>query len=97
METNKMETNKRKPLELILGIILLIPPILSVPLFLLQFVKSDLLKNFLGSSWTGAGSIWESSGGGGGAAYTSALPFYFGLMAIAGVLLIVKSNKVKAM
>ena len=84
-----METNKRKPLELILGIILLIPPILSVFLFLLQFITKDLMKPFEYSSWTGDYGFSDSGGGG----YTSALPFYFGLMAIAGVLLIINNNK----
>ena len=104
-EINKVEGNKRKKLELILGIILLIPPLLSVFLFFIQFVDHDILKNFLETSWTGgafsdSGSYRDAKlqwvydySGPVAYAYTSALPFYFGLMAIAGAFLIINSNK----
>ncbi len=80
-----MET-KRKQLELWLGIILLTPALISVLLFLAQLFDIDTLNNFNFSNWVG-----NFSGEGGG--FTSALPIYFGLMAIAGSLLISNSTK----
>ena len=74
----------------IIGYILLTPSLISVLMFLVQlFVEAHLFKNFMYTIWTGdldIGYAYESGGGGGG--YTSALPFYFGLMAIAGAYLI---------
>jgi len=68
-------------IELIAGVILLIPALLSVVLFLSACAGHDSLKTFnTFISWTGD----EKS--------TSALPFYFGLMAIAGAYLI-KDNQ----
>ena len=87
-------------IEKIIGYILLSPPILSVLLFFMQqFFSADTLTNFSGNyseSWVGDwGANWSSygGGGGGGGGYTSALPFYFGLMAIAGAYLIKDSKK----
>ena len=80
-----MET-KRKQLELWLGIILLTPPLISVLLFLAQLFDIQTLRHFnFSNAWLGN----IISGGG----YTSALPLYFGLMAIAGSLLISNSTK----
>ncbi|WP_299436515.1 hypothetical protein [uncultured Maribacter sp.] len=92
-ETEK--TNEKKPnFEKIIGIILLIPPILSVILFLLNlFVKNigDIPEmSNLSSEWTG--SYGYDTGGGG---YSSSIPFYFGLMAIAGAYLIKGTSKNK--
>jgi hypothetical protein len=75
-------------LEKIFGIILLIPPLLSVLLFLLNVLtkysgKMATLSN-LSDNWTGGYNY--SQGGGGG--YTSAAPIYLGLMAIAGAILL---------
>lgn len=78
-----------KTIEKILGWTLLTPPLLSVLLFLLALLGEDTLKSFdRFSSWTGR--LYVEQGGGG---YTSALPLYFGLMAIAGAYLIKDSNK----
>jgi hypothetical protein len=70
-------------IEKIIGYILITPALISVILFVIQFITGDnLLKNMaIGSSWTGNNS-GDTFG------YTSALPFYFGLMAIAGAYLI---------
>lgn len=74
----------------IIGYILLTPSLISVLMFLSQlFKETKLFTNFLSTIWTGRldfGYSYDSGGGGGG--YTSALPLYFGLMAIAGAYLI---------
>ena len=84
-----------KPGEItkIIGYILLSPALISVILFILQLLfKLNSLKNMeIGNSWTGyaeanvspVANEWSYGFG-----YTSALPFYFGLMAIAGAYLI---------
>lgn len=64
----------------VLGIILLLPPLYSVFSFL--FKDKIFLIKFLSSGWTGIGT-----------GYTSALPLYFGLMAIAGAILLSCGNK----
>jgi hypothetical protein len=78
----------------ITGYLLLTPSVISVFIFLIQLIsKNDLLKHFRQTIWTGEydfGYAYES--GGGGAGYTSALPIYFGLMAIAGAYLIKDKN-----
>jgi hypothetical protein len=91
-----MEKIKRKYLELILGIILLMPPVLSVLFFTIQLIPErlkpgliktwDTFSDFRYTAWTG-----NILGDGGG--FTSALPIYLGLMAIAGALLITNSTK----
>ncbi|MBN2350498.1 MAG: hypothetical protein JXJ22_16800 [Bacteroidales bacterium] len=90
-----MEKNKRKFLELVLGLILLLPPVISVLYFIIQLIPRQLLpflrnwdtfNAYKLTSWTG--NIIGSGGG-----YTSALPLYIGLMAIAGALLIINSEK----
>lgn len=78
----------------IIGYILISPALASVVLFFIPlFGYDDLLSNFGGINggslaWFGRTHILES----GGAGYTSPLPFYFGLMAIAGVYLIKDKN-----
>ena len=70
----------------IIGYILLSPALVSVLLFFAQlFAEDKLLEKLLETIWTGY-TNWSNEGGGGG--FTSALPFYFGLMAIAGAYLI---------
>jgi hypothetical protein len=87
METQNDQ--KRTPLRIskIVGYILLIPPLLSVFLFLAQLFSEDKLlqKKFSFTFWVG---YIRDVGG-----HTSALPFYFGLMAIAASYLIRDSNK----
>lgn len=84
-----------KNTQKIIGYILLFPPILSVLLFtinLLVFDCGDIVKMYnLSEIWSG-NVAYGSNGGGGG--YTSAIPLYFGLMAIAGAYLI-KDGKYK--
>ena len=69
--------------EKTIGYILIIPALISVIFFVMQLATgSNLLRNMsFGSCWTGnaAGDTYG---------YTSALPFYFGLMALAGAYLI---------
>ena len=78
-------------IQKVIGYILLSPALLSVLLFFAQlFSKGKILKKLLESIWTG---YWDSDGQGGGGGYTSALPFYFGLMAIAGAYLIKDTKK----
>jgi hypothetical protein len=70
----------------IIGYILLTPSLISVLMFLAQFFKlTELNINFMDTLWTGT---WNWGGESGGGGYTSALPLYFGLMAIAGAYLI---------
>lgn len=77
--------------EKIIGYILLSPALISVVLFFYQlFSKEGTCIQFHDTIWTGGYGYTEGGGGG----YTSALPFYFGLMAIAGVYLI-KDSKTK--
>lgn len=95
MEKIKLLLDKIKatPLDKKIGYILLAPPVFSVA----QYIKSFILfnpwrffdinyvdngnwSNVFNSAWTGV--ITPNS------AYTSALPFYLGLMAIAGAYLI---------
>jgi hypothetical protein len=88
METNTEKTPApiKVTVETIIGYILLAPALLSVLLFVVHLFGAETLKTFQNDSpWTG---IWGISG-----AYTSALPFYFGLMAIAGAYLIKKPKE----
>jgi hypothetical protein len=81
----KLEINLTK----IIGHILLAPALTSVLLFFIQlFTGENLMENLISITWVGTFYVKEY----GGAGYTSALPFYFGLMAIAGAYLI-KDNK----
>ena len=74
---------KKDDITKIIGYILITPALISVLLFVGQLLtKENLLINMtVGSSWTG-NSFGDSYG------HTSALPFYFGLMGIAGAYLI---------
>jgi len=89
METSEKEQPKQGiRLERIFGIILLIPPLIGVILFVLNLLTNDPgnipeLRN-LSSKWTGN---YDSGG------YTSAVPIYLGLMAIAGALLLKGTDK----
>jgi len=76
-----MENNVTK----VIGYILLSPALISVILFIIQLrTNIDALVDMeTGELWTGYGY-----GYGHGYGYTSALPFYFGLMALAGAYLI---------
>jgi hypothetical protein len=86
--TEKVEETQLFNVSKFIGYILLVPPSLSVILFLAQLFSDDKkLNKFLFSIWTG-----DYTGNPGGGGFTSALPFYFGLMAIAGAYLI-KDNK----
>jgi hypothetical protein len=91
--------NKKQNIESlinkVIGYTLLSPAIVSVVLFFLQLtgVKDNTLLAFHSSPWTGFIDYYETSEkGSGGGGYTSALPLYFGLMAIAGVFLLTKKN-----
>jgi hypothetical protein len=75
----------------IIGYILLSPALISVILFTIQLLtKTEVLANMeIGDVWTGDGyGYGYGDNFGYGYGYTSALPFYFGLMAIAGAYLI---------
>ena len=75
------EFENQRVLEIIIGIILLTPSIASIFIFFYNLIKAEAtLKSFKYTSWTGD---YGQSGG-----FTSALPIYFGLMALAGVLCI---------
>jgi hypothetical protein len=81
----------RQNWERIFGIILMVPALISVPLFIIDsFTEYEGIFTNIGDALTG-GYGYSRDGGGGG--YTSGLPFYFGLMAIAGAFLFKKSNK----
>lgn len=90
LRADNMEKVKRKYLELILGIVLLTPPVLSVLSILFIYVGVNILRPFvnkeIGASYVWIGYIYESGG------FTPALPLYFGLMAIAGAYLISHST-----
>jgi|688.fasta_scaffold496182_3 hypothetical protein len=75
------EILKAMPTQKIIGYILLSPALISVILFIIQLrTNTDALVDMeTGDLWTGYGY---------GYGYTSALPFYFGLMALAGAYLI---------
>ena len=82
MEENENEIN----ISAVLGYILLTPPIIGVAIFILTLLgDGSYLSSFsIGSFWSG------SRGDDGG--YSSPIPIYLGLMAIAGAYLI-KDNK----
>ncbi|GGB94846.1 hypothetical protein GCM10011325_22780 [Dyadobacter sediminis] len=82
-----MDGKKQINVSKIIGYILLTPPVISVLAFMIEiFLDKNLLRNVVRIGvWNGF--VAES----GQAAYTTALPFYFGLMAIAGAYL-VKDN-----
>ncbi len=101
MDTKEKElqnqSEKGIQLERVFGIILLIPPTIGVFLLILNLLinepgKIPEMRN-LSPEWTGNLGYAQDSGGGG---YTSAAPIYFGLMAIAGRLLIKGTDKKQA-
>lgn len=75
----------------IIGYILLTPPVISVLMFFAGLIgeKHKTVLSNLHSIWYGDWNAMESGGGG----YTSALPLYFGLLALAGAYLIKNSKK----
>jgi hypothetical protein len=74
-------------IKLIFGIVLALPPIITSILFCLTLItRTNYLKAFENTPWSGDGYV-ENSGYG----YMSALPIYMGLMAIAGAYLINKA------
>ena len=94
METEKEQTKQKIKLEKVFGIILLLPPIISVLLFFINLFFKDLgsipeLSN-LSYNWSGGYSVVGESGGAG---FTSSAPIYFGLMAIAGAILLKGTDK----
>ena len=78
-----------KNLNRIFGIILILPALISVPLFIINLTVAniDTLAN-LGTHWTGG--AWSTGDSGSG--FTSSVPFYFGLMAIGGSILLKESK-----
>jgi hypothetical protein len=78
---NKINSTK------IIGYVLLSPALLSVLLFIIDLLAESKLEIFnnLHYIWRGTVDYYGEGGGGG---YSSALPLYFGLMAIAGSYLI---------
>ena len=78
--------------EKFFGFLLLSPAIVSIILFFYTLIFGvNTLTHFKDSNeWTGT---YGYSGEGGGGGYTSALPFYFGLMAIAGAYLVKNKKK----
>ena len=82
---------KKEDITKIIGYILITPALISVILFTIQLLTNkDVLVNMnTGYVWTGMGDgLGYGDNYGYGYGYTSALPFYFGLMAIAGAYLI---------
>lgn len=79
-----MNIKKHLSISKIVGYILITPPVISVLAFMIEiFLDKNLLRNVVRRGvWSGF--IAES----GQAGYTTSLPFYFGLMAIAGAYLI---------
>ena len=77
---------KKISLRKIVGYLLLLPPLISVFVFVLAEFKLTVGNNSFNE-------LKYSLGVGIGENYTSALPFYFGLMAIAGAYLIKDNNK----
>ena len=78
---------KKLSVKKLIGYILLLPTLISVPLFFIQLTtRYNVFRVFNNTSWTG--NIFVDSGYGGGGGYSSTLPLYFGLMAIAGSILI---------
>lgn len=79
-----------KNIQKTIGLILLFPPVLSVLLFSINLLlkdSGDIVKMYnLSANWSG-----DMTEGGGG--YSPTTPIYFGLMAIAGALLIKDADK----
>ncbi len=104
METQKTKPSIERIIERTIGYVLLSAPLVSV-IFLfiyLAFGHSEgdnywtgyaFLQGGLQHGYNEHGEYNAGVVGFGGAAYTSALPFYFGLMALAGAYLIKDSKK----
>ena len=76
---------KAKRIECFIGLFLLLPPILGVIAFVLQIFEADTdfsMMRELSSAWT---AKYDQGGG------MSAAPIYLGVMALAGVYLIMDS------
>lgn len=89
----KNQTSLKLDIGRLIGIILLIPPVMSVLLFVINLFSEDAgaiarLAN-LSVQWTGDYGYSRDGGGGG---FTSAVPMYLGLMAIAGAILLRKAD-----
>lgn len=84
METEKEITKEKKQVKAtkVIGYILLTPSLISVLLFLV--VLPNWNDPFF-TAWTGNIVTWDQQTANG---YTSALPLYVGLMALAGAYLI---------
>ena len=82
-----------KNIQKTIGYILLFPPTLSVLLFTVNLLIRDsgniVRMSNLSVNWTGD----YTTNGESGAGFSSTIPIYFGLMAIAGVYLIKDSKK----
>jgi hypothetical protein len=82
-----------KNIQKTIGYILLFPPLLSVLLFTINLLLKEsgpiIGMNNLSANWSG----WAGYSGDSGAGFTSSVPLYFGLMAIAGAYLIKNSNE----
>lgn len=77
----------------IIGLILLLPPFIGVVLFIAALLgKMPHYSGFdTGTFWTGdLQSFGRGYDGSGGAGFTSPIPIYLGIMAIAGALLFSK-------
>ena len=82
-----------KNIQKTIGYILLFPPLLSVLLFTINLLVEEsgpiIGMDNLSTYWTGGAFQTGDSGAG----FTSSIPLYFGLMAIAGAYLIKNSNE----
>lgn len=78
-------------IQKVIGYVLLIPPIMSVAIFVLQIFIGEKMQLFSIKSPFFL-SAWTGFLGGTGGGFFSPLPLYFGIMAIAGAYLI-KDNK----
>jgi hypothetical protein len=97
METTPFEKKTNPPsIQRIVGIILLLPPLLSVLFFLVSVFgiaedsRSIPQLGKLESNWTGSYGYSENGGGG----FDSTVTIYFGLMAIAGAVLLATDRRV---
>jgi hypothetical protein len=90
-----------KSLQQIVGVIFLTPAVISVLLFIYAVAfgngeGSNIYPDLSYSIWTGYTEIHGNySSGVGGGGYTSALPIYCGLMAMAGVYLIKDNQSIR--
>lgn len=92
-QSNFIQWMNQQNWDRILGVILLTPALISAPLFLLDLL-GEYNNPFSNIGWEMKGRVdysWGDGGGGGG--FSSALPTYLGLMAIAGAYLFKNSKK----